>query len=135
MTPADILAAARECLGTPFAHQGRIAGVGLDCAGLVCHVAQRLGLQYDAPTNYPRQPYHGLLQQTLDAQPCLRTVEHMQPGDVLLMRFRTDPQHLAITTGDGLIHAYQAAGKCCEHGLDAAWRARIVGIYRFEGVE
>ena len=35
MTADDIVNAARECVGTPFRHQGRVLGVGLDCAGLV----------------------------------------------------------------------------------------------------
>ena len=29
----DIVAAAREYLDTPFVHQGRVKGVGIDCAG------------------------------------------------------------------------------------------------------
>lgn len=133
MIADDIIAAARECLETPFQHQGRLAGRALDCAGIVCHVAARLGTPYEAPTNYPRVPYCGLLESTLDAQLCLERVQDMQPGDVLLMRFKTDPQHLAIWTGRTIIHAYEGSGKCCEHVMDDAWRARIVRIYRFRG--
>ena len=131
MTSDDIIAAARETLETPFRHQGRIAGVGLDCAGVIAHVADRLGMHYDAPTNYGRTPYRGLLEATLDAQPCLERVPDMQAGDVLLMKWKAEPMHLAIWTGSRIIHAYEGAGKCCEHGLDDAWRSRIVRAYRF----
>lgn len=134
MTPEDIIAAARECLETPFRHQARVVGVGLDCAGVICHVASRLGLPHDTPHDYPRNPYQGQLEQTLDAQPCLRLlsdVGEMQPGDVLLMRFGRAPRHLGVWTGETLIHAYEPAGKCCEHRLDDAWLARVVRVYRF----
>jgi len=135
MTADDIIAAARECLETPFRHQGRRIGQGLDCAGVVAHVADRLGLHYDAPTNYGRTPYRGLLEATLDAQTCLDRVQVMQAGDVLLMKWKAEPMHLAVWTGETVIHAYESVGKCVEHGLDAAWRARIVRAYRFRGVE
>jgi len=134
MTADDIIAAARECLGTPFRHQGRIVGIALDCAGVVCHVAESIGLIYDAPTNYPRTPYKGLLEQTLDAQPCLVRADDMRPGDVLLMRFGREPQHVAIYTGSTVIHAYEAVSRCVEHAIDAEWLSRIVRIYRFQGL-
>lgn len=135
MTKDDVIAAARECLETPFAHQGRAVGTGLDCAGVLCHVASRLGVEYDAPENYPRQPYQGLLQAVLDRQPGLERVSTPQPGDILLMRFKSDPQHLAVMTDVGIVHAYESVKKCCEHRLDPAWRSRIVATYRFRGVE
>lgn len=131
MTPDDIIAAARECLDTPFRHQGRIVGVGIDCAGVICHVAHRLGLQYDAPTNYPRDPYQGLLEATLDAQDCLQRIDHPEPGAVLLMRTNREPRHLGIWSGATLIHADETIGKVCEHRMDAVWLRRVVRSYRF----
>lgn len=131
--PQTVVSLARECVGTPFVHQGRILGVGLDCAGVICHVAAGLGLSHDAPSAYGRLPFSGMLQQVLDRQDCLVKVDGaMQAGDVMLMRFVGDPQHLGICAGDTMIHAYQSAGKCVEHGIDAAWRRRIVAVYRFE---
>lgn len=126
-----IIAAARECIGTPFQHQGRRAGQALDCAGVLVHVAQRLGVEYWDVAAYGRMPHAGLLEATLDAQPCLLRVTERQPGDLLLMRFTGDPQHLAVCAGETIIHAYQRAGKCCEHRLDAVWARRIVRVYRF----
>jgi hypothetical protein len=43
MIADNVIEAARECLGTPFRHQGRIVGEALDCAGVAVHVAERLG--------------------------------------------------------------------------------------------
>ncbi len=137
----DILAAARAELGTPFRHQGRTPGWSLDCAGLVVTVAAALGVDYSDQQGYSRHPSDGLLESALDAQPCLVRVAlaDMQAGDVLLMRFNADPQHLAIFAGwsdvyqaEGIIHAWLQAKKVCEHVLTDEWRSRIVRVYRFQ---
>ncbi len=137
MTPDDIIAAARECLTTPFRHQGRIVGRGLDCAGVCVHVAHRIGADYQDVSGYGRSPANGQLEAALDAQPCLIALadkQDRQPGDLLLMRFDEDPQHLAIYTGATIIHGYQRVRIVCEHGLDQRWMDRIVRVYRFVGV-
>jgi cell wall-associated NlpC family hydrolase len=137
MTADDILAAARQCLGTPFRHQGRLLGVGLDCAGVAIHVARQIGVGHLDVSGYGRTPVDGQLEHSLDSQPCLERVARVDdrlPGDLLLMRFAGDPQHLAITTGDTLIHAYESVGSCCEHRLSSMWAARIVQVYRFRGI-
>lgn len=134
MTADDIISAARACLDTPFVHQGRIPGVALDCAGLVVAVAEAVGADYVDHPGYGRNPANGLLESVLDAQPFLDRVFDRQPGDVLLMRFAGEPQHLAIFTGENIIHSYESVGKVCEHRLADVWAARIVRTYRFKGV-
>jgi len=136
MTTDDVITAARSCLGTPFHHQGRIKGVALDCAGLVLSVAHDLNVEYFDVQGYGRDPFQGLLKTALDGQPGLIAVsrDDMQPGDLLLMRFGRDPQHLAIYTGQTIIHSYEAVGIACEHDLDDTWRRRIVAVYRFRGL-
>lgn len=134
MTADDIVAAARSCIGTPFRHQGRIPGVALDCAGLIVAVAETVGAEYADRPGYGRNPANGLLESVLDQQPCLERVFDRKPGDVLLMRFSGEPQHLAIYTGMNIIHSHEAVGKVCEHRLADVWAARIVRTYRFKGV-
>lgn len=132
---ADIVAEARRWIGTPFRHQGRVLGVGVDCAGLVIGVAHALGLSSFDYTQYGREPANGLL---LDI--CERHLNRMplldaRPGDIYAMRFGAEPQHLAIVSDYGIIHAYAPAGKCVEHRMDDVWRRRIVRAYRYRGVE
>ena len=136
MTVDDILDAARQCLGTPFRHQGRLIAFGLDCAGVAIPVARRIGVGHLDLTGYGRTPANRQLERSLDAQPCLERValSARSPGDLLLMRFASEPQHLAICAGETIIHAYEAAGKCCEHRLSSLWEARIVRVYRFRGM-
>lgn len=138
MTADDILAAARQCLGTPFRHQGRLLGFGLDCAGVAVHVARQIGAGHLDVSGYGRIPANGELEQSLDAQPCLERVSRIddrRPGDVLLMRFAGEPQHIAITAEATIIHAYESVGQCCEHRLSSVWAARIARVYRFRGIE
>ena len=39
VTGQDVVAEARRWLGTPWRHQARLRGVGVDCGGLVVCVA------------------------------------------------------------------------------------------------
>jgi len=129
-----IIAHARETLGTPYQHQGRINGMALDCIGVAIYVAQKLGLDYlDLPA-YGASPHKGLLEQMMDAQPCLVRVYEMQPGDVLQMRFAKEPQHVAIWTGETIIHCSRDTGRVVECRLDDETRQKITKIYRFKGV-
>lgn len=130
-----IIAAARQAIGTRFQHQGRTVGVALDCAGLAQHVASAVGVATLDVEGYPRRPFSGQLEATLEAQSGLVRVFDMQPGDVLLMRFDKEPQHLAIFAGETIIHAYAKARIVCEHDFTPEWRARVVRVYRFVGVE
>lgn len=134
-TRAEILVEAREWIGTPFHHQGRIKGVGVDCVGLIYGVGQKFGLIDSDYTEYGREPHKN----TLEREAVLRVdwlgdIEP-QPADILLMRFLREPQHVAIFTGRNIIHAYSGIGKVVEHILDDKWRKRVVGVYGFRGVE
>ena len=132
MTADQIIAAARECIGTPFAHQGRILNMALDCAGVAVHVFDRVGCDTDQPAAYSRMPNNSMLEYWADRQPFLKRVDTPQAGDILLMRFTGEPQHVAIFTGENLIHAYESIGRVVEHRLDDKWRKRIVRVYRFK---
>lgn len=130
-----IVSLARECIETPFVHQGRAVGRGLDCAGVVAHVMKRLGLPYEDAKGYPRTPYERMIEQVMDRQPSMVSVpvEAAQAGDFLLMRFSNEPQHLAVCAGETIIHAYEHVEKCCEHRFSDVWRARVVRVYRLRG--
>lgn len=139
MTREDLIRTARSYLGTPWVHQGRVKGAGVDCGGLLIGVAQELGLLTFEERAYGRIPDGHMLRAVCEAYLQRIDVAELRPGDVLLMRFKEHPQHLALLGELGgrqtLIHAYSAAGRVVEHGLDEVWRARIVAAYRFPGVE
>lgn len=142
MKRADIVAAAMGVLRTPFRHQGRVPGVGLDCVGLYIHVCQELGLECIDTTGYARDPYDGTLERELDRQPCLERISIVdaKAGDILAMRISKAPQHIAFHAGfivghPYIIHSSEDAGHVCHHRVDSTWRHRILLAYRFKGVE
>lgn len=134
-----VIAAARECLGTPFKHQGRVVGIGMDCAGLLVHCFKALGVDHFDEFGYPRNPYDGQLEKILDLQPSLRRIDltEVQAGDVLAMRLKSAPQHIAIHTGlvrghPYVLHASELHGRVVEHRLDELWGSRVMRAYRLE---
>ncbi|RMF71341.1 MAG: hypothetical protein D6740_06865, partial [Alphaproteobacteria bacterium] len=129
-----IIATARSLIGTPFRHQGRLPGRGLDCVGLALVVARRLGLSGYDWTGYPRLPQPELLfAHAARAGFQRKTVARAAAGDLLVMRFHADPCHVAIATEQlaGIIHACARRGRVVEHRLDRRWRERIVGCFAF----
>lgn len=124
-----IIAAARQCLKTPFVHQGRVPGVGLDCAGLVVHVLKSLDVPHSDLKGYPRLPYRHMLENHLDSQSHFQRIARLVPGCVLLLRITRHPQHLAIWTGETIIHAFSDAGCVVEHRMDDRWKNKISRIY------
>jgi cell wall-associated NlpC family hydrolase len=129
----QIINAARSYLGCRYHHQGRNRA-GIDCAGLLVCVARDVGISTDGDQmGYSRTPDGMSLKRVLDDFGT--AVDTFQPGDFLLMRFDSQPQHIAIVTDKGIIHSYLSARRVVEHRLSEDWRARIVQAYAFPGVE
>lgn len=142
MDKEQIVAIARSQLGARWRHQARVGGVAMDCAGLPILIGQKLGMSIEALANYGRLPVPSEMRRELDAHLVRVPKDTMQPGDVVWIRFEVEPQHFAIVGdyahgGLSLIHAYNGSGinKVVEHRLDGEWLARIVGVWRFPGVE
>jgi len=131
----DYVDIARAYLGTPFRHQARLPGVGLDCAGVVVCALREAGLQVEDVRAYGRIPAQGLFVKMVERH-CERIpVGELRHGDLLMFAFRGEPQHLAIYTAAGtLIHAYQDVKKVVEHDFDGVWRERLRGCYRLKEI-
>lgn len=144
-TGAEIVAEGRTWLRTPFHHQGRVKGVGVDCGGVPLETGKALGLlPADAViTGYPRQPDGTSLLAHCDRWLVRIPRTAMAPGDVIVVRFDRDPQHVALLGdyrhgGLSMIHALgtpDGRGEVVEHRLDAGTLARLVAAYRFRGVD
>lgn len=123
-----ILETARQWLETPYHHQGRVKGAGVDCIGLIIGICHELSLIDFDVTGYDRTPDSTMMMELLEKH-CTRT-DNPEPGDLLLFRIRKNPQHVGLMTDDGgIIHAYQSVGKVVEHPLDPWWSSRIIGAF------
>lgn len=45
------------------------------------------------------------------------------------------PQHVAVFTSRGMVHCYDHIGKVVEHGYVSYWKARLISIFRCNGLE
>jgi cell wall-associated NlpC family hydrolase len=142
MKVADLIAFARTLIGTPYGHQGRVAGLSLDCAGVPVAIAKHFGIPLTDYTRYGRTPVPAEMKAALDAHLERIPTKDMQPGDVVWMRIEKEPQHLGIVAdychgGLSLIHGTNGSGinKVVEHRIDEFWRSRIVAAWRYPGVE
>ena len=137
----QIVEAARRCMDTPYHHQGRKVGVGLDCVGLVVRVGRAvraLGDGFDV-RGYSRVPDGFSLMHHLDEQ--LDTIDRadMCPGDVICVAFDGYPQHIGVLGdyahgGLSIIHASSSAGRVIETRLLFSAAMRFVAAFRFRGV-
>ena len=125
-----MIAAARACLGTPFHHQGRAPGVGLDCIGLIVVALRAIGVKVQDRTDYGRRPDGRSLAAALTAHGA-ELVNDIQAGDILLFRYDGQPQHVALATSpDTMIHSFAPAEAVVETPIGDYWRRRLVGVYR-----
>lgn len=132
---ADIITAARTYLGTPFHHQGRVKGVGIDCVGLIAGVAKDVGLPLIDCLAYGRVPDGVTLlakmrEQTIELSPKDRT-----PGNIVVFRVKRYPRHVGIFTDHGLIHTHMMVGKVVEHVLDDGWERVITNVFALKGLD
>lgn len=113
-TRAAVVAEARGWLGTPYHHQARLRGVGVDCAMILCEVYHAAGL---IPLIDPR-PYPPDWHLHRDEERYLgwisdygRPTDEPKPGDVGLWRFGRCFSHAGIMVSETqVIHAYLRQG-------------------------
>jgi len=130
-----VVAAAREWLGTPFHHQGRLKGVGVDCVGVVIGVAKELGISDFDVDGYGHRPDSREMERLARKLLAEVPADAVRLGDVLLIEVDSQPQHLAFVTPAGMLHAYAPLRCVVEHRIDASWRARIIAAFSLPGVE
>jgi cell wall-associated NlpC family hydrolase len=144
-TRTEIIETARRCVDTPFRHQGRLVGVGLDCAGVLVYIGRQHPALQPAPefnpTAYSRFPnqveVRRHLRSALDPVP---NIADRRPADVLLLVDNEQAAHMGILARaesgeyETLIHATEREGKVVEHILDDFWLRRICAVYRFRGL-
>ena len=137
---ADIVAAARAWLGTPYHHQASERGAGADCLGLVRGVWRDLyGCDAELPPAYSRDWAEASGEETLIAA-ATRHLVAVDPGkrgagDVVIFRLRANlvAKHAAILASpDTFIHAVEGA-PVSEVPLAPWWRRRIAGAFSFPG--
>ncbi|MEQ1205780.1 NlpC/P60 family protein, partial [Acinetobacter baumannii] len=87
-------------LGTPYHHQGRVKGVGVDCGTLICEVYEKVGLMdHLDPRPYPPDWHmHQMGERYLEHIRCVcfEVDGPPEPGDIVLYKIGKCVSHGAI---------------------------------------
>lgn len=139
-TTESIVAEAMLWLATPYHHQARVKGVGVDCGMLLCEVFEQCGLvPHIDPRPYPadwhlHQPEQKYLAWVLDY---CDQVETPQDGDIALFYFGKCISHAGIIVDVEnmmMIHAYMKSGVVLQDMKQKSWLRRLAGFYRVKGL-
>lgn len=139
----EIVRVARQYVGTPVRHQGRMKGIAIDCIGLVSEVAKEVGYDRDPPEHYTTAPSEELMLREVEAklEKQDRPIAEAAAGDIVMMWGMTTGrgQHFGFIAEEGgrltLIHALKTNNAVVEHGFDRQWLRRAMGLYVFPGTE
>lgn len=140
ITREMVVAEALTWEGTPFHHQARLKGAGVDCVGVIIKVAHALGISSFDTIDYARQPdpevMGNLLREHLDP---VASEADVRLGDIIW--FRVDkPRHLGIVVSLNpitFIHAYERRKirRVIVSRLDSINGLRPVSFWRYRGID
>lgn len=129
-----LIAYARTWIGTPRYHNQCKKGVGVDCINFAMDCYGHFGLHTGDKFNYSRQPRgNSLLNYLASLNDIIIQDElsEVKPGQLLLLRVRKVPHHVAIAVdADTMIHANASPGirKVIEEPI-GKWKRRISAKY------
>lgn len=142
MTPAQrdaVVAEALSWLHTPYHHHGRIKGVGVDCAQILCAVYEACGLVPHVDTGFYPTDWHLHRSEEIYARwlfkyaTQLEPTDTPEPGDVALFKFGRCFSHGAIVVNDGLlVHAYIGRGVILSSALEEPLEGRDVIYWKIK---
>lgn len=135
ITREEVVKTAREYLGTPHAHHGRVKGLkgAIDCPGLLICTLKDVGI---ISSSFDRFDYSKgdlslhVADYLVDVADVIDSKEAL-PGDILVFRVTGVQEHVGFYTDIGVIHLLS---KVVEHRLDDKWLDRIGGSFRLRGV-
>jgi cell wall-associated NlpC family hydrolase len=141
ITRREVVDFARSFIGTPYRHQGRSKVFGVDCAGILVLLANKLNIYWESKYSlrYARNPEFFILQSEMDKYLEEITWKDIRMGDVLLFKITKHPQHVGIVSDYaknrlGIVHTYESVGKVVEHRLNEMWMGLLIKAYKIPGV-
>lgn len=150
MTRLELITELRTWERTPWRHQGRVKGLGVDCIGLALAAADLAGLlqgrseaELGIPPNYSRTPHGGNFKKFLDTNLLLIPVADAKIADLVFLAYRSQYTHIAILTpwrhtGEGAPFGLIHADMLTERVQETLWQPSTWGsarVYRFPGLD
>jgi cell wall-associated NlpC family hydrolase len=137
---ARIIAEARSWLRTPWHHEGRTKGVGVDCAQFLIGVYVAAGLVDEFQTDQYPPDWHLHRDEPRFLAYLLQYAEQVNsplPGDVCMFKYGRHAAHGSIVVDWPLVvHAYKDDGMVVlTDVLASPLRERVDGFFRLKGIE
>lgn len=139
MIKEDILKELFEHLDTPYKHQGRLKGIGIDCIGLIISIFKNCGYLNNMidNKNYDRIPSSDLFLKHIEKHSYKIKKDEIQETDLITFKILEQVNHIGMIykiENDIIyfIHAFQPAGKVVKDKIDLKWQRRIENFYRFK---
>ncbi len=127
-----ILIEARKWIKTPWRHNQKLIGHGVDCVRFIEAVFRdSLGLKFGNIDRYARMPEGDEILVFLQSTQCLKQIPlaEISAGDLLLFTLGKIPYHLGISNGTGFIHADSHHG-VIELDSMGRWQRRLIAAFR-----
>jgi len=128
----DVVSKAREYIGTPAVHQGRVKGVGIDCVGLIVCVGRECGaLITEAIPCYKRIIRNRIVEKLLAEQ--FDVCNILTPGSVVVLGnpVKMIGHHLGVYTGPTIIHASGAAKHIVETVFESPLKEKFISAWSY----
>lgn len=135
---ARICAEADSWIGTRFLHQGKIKGLGVDCAQFIAALVRvGVGIEVDLQDNYRRHEDGLVMVEKLSRYGVYVPTNQVQPADMMALcdeaqKQKDKPRHLVlvreITHTTFIIHASEHGVR--RHRINQWWRGRIHSCWR-----
>ena len=130
-----IIGAAVQWLDTPYHHQARLKGIGVDCAQFVAAVYEDIsGKTINTPVYSPEWHLHNKQEKLLDILISFgcKEKDYMEPGDILTFKFGRVNSHLGILiSATEFIHARLDIGKVVINSFTGEWKERHQKVFEF----
>lgn len=129
-----VIAEAHTWIGTPYHHEARIKGVGVDCAMILCEVYFAAGVvPFIDPRPYPHDwHFHRDEERYLQwiGKAGGVEVDSPRPGDLIVWKFGRCFSHAAILCdNDYIIHSYIGQGVRLERRHAEIFAGRAVKYF------
>lgn len=125
-------APAMSYVGTPYRHQGRSPGTGLDCIGIVVCALQSIGIPVNDRRSYRDVPHHSMLREGVERHGCVEVKQPPKRGDIMLfwMRHKRLVIHCGVCVGKGREMIHVEAGRCVESVPLRLWLPQLSSVFR-----
>lgn len=131
----QFVAEVRTWLGVRFRYKGRDRN-GIDCVGVVVLSLAKLGIEMKVQP-YGKQVRGNSVLNQLRANGRRVEILEGQPGDIAVLNYRGESNHIGVLTGEGtMVHSLSFAKRVVEHSLEHPQvKPYWVALYRLNCLE